>query len=141
MGVSWQKIGYFEGWNQVQIVDLYSATTFVFFVFSNLKLIFVFNFWFKNFFGFHSSSWTTFIIYVSFNSALWFWLWGHFWIFWALIVYFWGWGMGQKLCWGLLMYLNNVNFMCLLQFWHWFLPNCGFIFDFFWAPNGIFWGF
>ena len=29
---------------------------------------------------------------------------------------FWGWGRGRRLLWALIMYLNNLNFLCFFQF-------------------------
>ena len=100
---------------------------------------------FENCFGFYSCSWSTFILYVSVNSGIWFLLnWGHFCLFGALMGYFWV-GVGFENCFGFYS-CSWTTFICFASFNSniWFWLNFEVIFDVFgpyWAIFGVGVGF
>ena len=79
----------------------------------------------KTVFWVYSCSWTTFILYVSVNSGIWFLLnWGHFCLFGALMGYFWFLGRVQKRfgvyscsCSTFIMYVSVNSGICFLLNW------------------------
>jgi len=69
---------------------------------------------FNNCFGVYSFSWTTFILYVSVYSNIWFLLnFGHFWLFEAQLGYFSSW-MGLTMVFGSIRVVEQLSFSMIL---------------------------